>query len=172
MRTLLPNSTIVTLLKIFTCADDFTLIRPLCQASLADGGISLRSPSGACLPGTRNFPGVEISLGRSLARLTLSSQPHARSRSSTPLQAHIPRRPQKYTAYQLAHWRKSSRTKSEAAFPKRASREIFWVTLGMTLSRSYSEHIENIRPFVRRKTVLFNNFLIIKEPRMSAIDRQ
>jgi len=34
--------------------------------------------------------------------------------------------------------------------------------------RSYSEHIENIRSFVRRKTVIFNNILIIKEPRMSA----
>ena len=40
-----------------------------------------------------------------------------------------------------------------------------------SLSVRHSEHIENIRPFVRRKTVLFNNILIIKEPRMSAIDR-
>jgi len=30
------------------------------------------------------------------------------------------------------------------------------------------KHIENIRSFVRRKMVIFNNFLILKEPRMSA----
>ena len=35
------------------------------------------------------------------------------------------------------------------------------------LSRSYSEHIENVRSFVNKKTVIFKHFCIIKEPRMS-----
>jgi hypothetical protein len=40
--------------------------------------------------------------------------------------------------------------------------------VGKTRSEVMGEHIENVRSFVRRKTVIFKDFSIIKEPRMSA----
>ena len=45
----------------------------------------------------------------------------------------------------------------------------FLRVIGKTLSRSYSEHIENVRSFVNEETVIFKLFSILKEPRMFAI---
>ena len=39
-------------------------------------------------------------------------------------------------------------------------------SLIVNLSRSYSEHIENVRSFVKEKTVIYKDFSILKEPSM------